>query len=46
MTPFRMTGQNLSKDFLAGTASEEWIPLRSPAFYREHEIELLPTRTT
>jgi apoptosis-inducing factor 3 len=32
---------NLSKDFLAGNASEEWIPLRSPAFYREHEIELL-----
>jgi apoptosis-inducing factor 3 len=32
---------NLSKDFLAGTASEEWIPLRSMDFYREHQIELL-----
>src|SRR5258705_4295956 len=32
---------NLSKDFIAGTASEEWIPLRSMDFYREHQIELL-----
>jgi len=32
---------NLSKDFLAGTATEEWIPLRSMDFYREREIELL-----
>jgi 3-phenylpropionate/trans-cinnamate dioxygenase ferredoxin reductase subunit len=32
---------NLSKDYLAGTAPEEWIPLRSPDFYRELDIELL-----
>ena len=32
---------NLSKDFLAGTASEESIPLRSTDFYRAHQIELL-----
>jgi NADPH-dependent 2,4-dienoyl-CoA reductase/sulfur reductase-like enzyme/nitrite reductase/ring-hydroxylating ferredoxin subunit len=31
---------NLSKDYLAGNAPEEWIPLRSPDFYREHGIEL------
>src|SRR5207253_7072152 len=31
---------NLSKDYLAGNAPEEWIPLRSPELYREHEIEL------
>ena len=31
---------NLSKDYLAGNAPEEWIPLRSPEFYREHGIEL------
>ncbi|MEO8580058.1 MAG: FAD-dependent oxidoreductase [Gemmatimonadales bacterium] len=32
---------NLSKDYLAGAAQEEWIPLRPRAFYREHEITLL-----
>jgi NADPH-dependent 2,4-dienoyl-CoA reductase/sulfur reductase-like enzyme/nitrite reductase/ring-hydroxylating ferredoxin subunit len=32
---------NLSKDFLAGNASDEWIPLRSMDFYRERGIELL-----
>ena len=31
---------NLSKDYLAGTAPEEWIPLHPPAFYEEREIEL------
>jgi NADPH-dependent 2,4-dienoyl-CoA reductase/sulfur reductase-like enzyme/nitrite reductase/ring-hydroxylating ferredoxin subunit len=31
---------NLSKDYLAGNASEEWVPLRSPEFYREHGIDL------
>ena len=32
---------NLSKDYLAGTAPEEWIPLRSADFYREQKIETL-----
>jgi NADPH-dependent 2,4-dienoyl-CoA reductase/sulfur reductase-like enzyme/nitrite reductase/ring-hydroxylating ferredoxin subunit len=32
---------NLSKDYLAGTAQEDWIPLRSPEFYTEHRIELV-----
>lgn len=31
---------NLSKDYLAGTAQEDWIPLRPPEWYREHQIEL------
>jgi NADPH-dependent 2,4-dienoyl-CoA reductase/sulfur reductase-like enzyme/nitrite reductase/ring-hydroxylating ferredoxin subunit len=31
---------NLSKDYLAGTAPEEWIPLRPEEFYAEHRIEL------
>jgi NADPH-dependent 2,4-dienoyl-CoA reductase/sulfur reductase-like enzyme/nitrite reductase/ring-hydroxylating ferredoxin subunit len=38
---------NLSKDYLAGNAPEEWIPLRSPEFYREQKIETLTnTRVT
>jgi nitrite reductase/ring-hydroxylating ferredoxin subunit len=31
---------NLSKDYLAGTAPEEWIPLRPPKFYADNGIEL------
>jgi NADPH-dependent 2,4-dienoyl-CoA reductase/sulfur reductase-like enzyme/nitrite reductase/ring-hydroxylating ferredoxin subunit len=31
---------NLSKDYLAGNAPEEWVPLRTLEFYREHGIEL------
>ena len=31
---------NLSKDYLAGNAPEEWIPLRSPEFYADQKIEL------
>ena len=31
---------NLSKDYLAGTAPEEWIPLRPPEFYIDNGIEL------
>jgi apoptosis-inducing factor 3 len=31
---------NLSKDYLAGTAPEEWVPLRDKGFYTEHGIDL------
>jgi NADPH-dependent 2,4-dienoyl-CoA reductase/sulfur reductase-like enzyme len=31
---------NLSKNYLAGNAPEEWIPLRPAEFYREHDIDL------
>lgn len=38
---------NLSKDYLAGTAEADWIPLRSSEFYAEHGINLrLATRAT
>ncbi|OLB00407.1 MAG: pyridine nucleotide-disulfide oxidoreductase, partial [Verrucomicrobia bacterium 13_2_20CM_54_12] len=36
---------NLSKDYLAGTASEEWIPLRSADFYREQKIDTFTNRS-
>jgi apoptosis-inducing factor 3 len=35
---------NLSKDYLAGTAQEEWIPLRPAGFYAEHGIEIKRSR--
>ncbi|HEX6017531.1 MAG TPA: FAD-dependent oxidoreductase, partial [Burkholderiaceae bacterium] len=31
---------NLSKNYLAGSAPEEWIPLRPAEFYRDQRIEL------
>jgi len=31
---------NLSKDYLAGTAPEDWLPLRPDEFYHENKIEL------
>src|SRR5690606_28972171 len=31
---------NLSKDYLAGTAQEDWIPLQGPEFYAAHDIDL------
>jgi apoptosis-inducing factor 3 len=31
---------NLSKDFLAGKAPEEWVPLRPDSFYSENGIDL------
>ena len=35
---------NLSKDYLAGTAPEAWMPLRSAEFYQERNIDLLVGR--
>jgi 3-phenylpropionate/trans-cinnamate dioxygenase ferredoxin reductase subunit len=38
---------NLSKDYLAGEAKEEWLPLRPPEFYAERQIDLqLGTRVS
>jgi NADPH-dependent 2,4-dienoyl-CoA reductase/sulfur reductase-like enzyme len=31
---------NLSKDYLAGGAPEEWLPLRPPSFYPDNAIDL------
>jgi len=31
---------NLSKDYLAGSAQEDWVPLRPPEFYADQGIEL------
>jgi NADPH-dependent 2,4-dienoyl-CoA reductase/sulfur reductase-like enzyme/nitrite reductase/ring-hydroxylating ferredoxin subunit len=32
---------NCSKDYLAGSAPEEWMPLRPDDWYKEHAIELM-----
>ena len=32
---------NLSKDYLAGEAGDDWIPLRSAEYYKEHAIDLV-----
>ena len=32
---------NLSKDYLAGNAPEEWIPLRPADFYSQHRIDFV-----
>jgi NADPH-dependent 2,4-dienoyl-CoA reductase/sulfur reductase-like enzyme/nitrite reductase/ring-hydroxylating ferredoxin subunit len=37
---------NLSKDYLAGNAPEEWIPLRPEGFYGEHGIERIAAEAT
>ena len=37
---------NLSKDYLAGNAPPEWIPLRPDDFYRQHEITFVRARAT
>ena len=35
---------NLSKEYLDGSAPEEWMPLRDAAFYRDQNIELMTGR--
>ena len=35
---------NLSKDYLAGSASEDWIPLHPPEFYADQRIEIVHDR--
>jgi apoptosis-inducing factor 3 len=37
---------NLSKDYLAGSAPEEWIPLRPGDFYAQHAIDVVRGRAT
>jgi NADPH-dependent 2,4-dienoyl-CoA reductase/sulfur reductase-like enzyme/nitrite reductase/ring-hydroxylating ferredoxin subunit len=37
---------NLSKDYLAGNAPEEWIPLRPEGFYKDHGIDIVRARAT
>ena len=37
---------NLSKDVLAGTAPEDWLPIRGGEFYQEHRIELVDGEVT
>ncbi|RQS72542.1 pyridine nucleotide-disulfide oxidoreductase [Burkholderia sp. Bp8963] len=31
---------NLSKDYLAGTAQADWLPLHPPAFYADHGVDV------
>jgi NADPH-dependent 2,4-dienoyl-CoA reductase/sulfur reductase-like enzyme/nitrite reductase/ring-hydroxylating ferredoxin subunit len=37
---------NLSKDYLAGTAPEEWMPIRDEAALRDRKIDLVTARAT
>ncbi len=37
---------NLSKDYLAGTAQADWIPLHPPEFYRDQGITIRRARAT
>jgi len=37
---------NLSKDYLAGKGSADWLPLRPVSFYERHDIELVHTGVT
>ncbi len=36
--PFTVDRPNLSKDYLAGEAPEEWLPVRDSDFFKEHDI--------
>ena len=35
---------NISKDYLAGKAPEEWIPLRPPDWYQQNTVDLMTSR--
>ncbi len=37
---------NLSKDYLAGNAPEEWIPIRPSGFYEQHDIDIVRGKAT
>ncbi len=37
---------NLSKDYLAGNAPEDWIPIRPDGFYAQHDIDVVRGRAT
>jgi NADPH-dependent 2,4-dienoyl-CoA reductase/sulfur reductase-like enzyme len=37
---------NLSKDYLAGNAPEDWIPIRPQGFYAQHKIDCVHGRVT
>ncbi|HXT15778.1 MAG TPA: FAD-dependent oxidoreductase, partial [Gemmatimonadaceae bacterium] len=37
---------NLSKDYLAGNAPEEWIPIRGDDFYSQHDVNVIKSRVS
>ena len=37
-----MDRPNLSKDYLSGVAPEEWLPVRDEAYYKKHELTVVP----
>ena len=39
-TPGPVDRPNLSKDYLAGSAPEEWVSLRTPEFYEQMDVDL------